>query len=314
MKDPILITLLAGGTGSVKLARGLHSVAKDLTVVCNVGDNIWLHSLYICPDIDTIVYGLANMLDTSRGWGVKHDTFEFLKTLELLGGESWFRIGDRDLAMHLVRTQMLKNGMSLSNFTEWVCKRLGIAARIVPSTENHLETRVLTDSGEMHLQEFWVKHGARMRVMDVVYSGANRARPTVSTLDALKSSSTVIIAPANPVSSIGPMLAMKPMKDALAKVRNKCMAISPVIGKEPVSGPAAKYMEALGIEVSPYGVAKFYSGIISRFIIHSSDKEYAGRIEDLGIKVHYANIMMKDKNDESRLASQILALQKSVQH
>ena len=314
LKDLILITILAGGTGSVKLVRGFASVTKDIAVVCNVGDNIWLHGLYICPDIDIIVYGLANMLDIERGWGVRHDSFEFLRHLELLGGESWFRIGDRDLATHLVRTKMLKDGKSLFDVTQWICNRLGVNTKVIPVTDNHMETRVVTEQGDIHLQEFWVKHNAGMEVKDIIYSGANKARPTMQTLYAIRSSSMVIIAPANPVTSIGPMLAIKGVRDTLTRAKNKCIAVSPIIENKPISGPAAKYMQALGIEISPYGVAKFYSDIISRFIIHSSDRQYASKIEDLGIKVHYTNIIMKDKKDESRLASYLLGLQKSVHY
>lgn len=313
MHDLALITVLAGGTGSVKLVRGLDSLTKDLSIICNVGDNVWLHGLCICPDIDTIVYGLANMLDIERGWGIRHDSFEFLRYLELLGGESWFKIGDRDLATHVVRTKMLKDGRSLFDVTQWMCNRFGVNAKVIPITDNHMETRVITDDGDMHLQEFWVKHGANMQVKDIVYSGASKARPTLQALDAIRSSSMVIIAPANPVTSIAPMLAIKGVRDALAKVKNKCIAVSPIIGNKPISGPAAKYMQALGIEISAYGVAKFYSDVISRFIIHTSDRQYASKIEDLGMKVHYTNIIMKDRKDESRLASYLLGLQKSVQ-
>lgn len=309
-----MITILAGGTGSIKLVRGLSSLTKDFSVVCNVGDNIWLHGLYICPDIDTIVYGLANILDVERGWGVRHDSFEFLRSIELLGGESWFRIGDKDLATHIVRTNMLKDGKSLSDVTQLICGRFGVNTKVIPVTDNHMETGIVTENGEMHLQEFWVKHNAGMEIKGIVYSGANKARPTLQALDAIKSSSMVIIAPANPVSSIAPMLAIKGIRDILTKVKSKCVAISPIIGNRPVSGPAAKYMQALGIEVSPYGVAKFYSDIISRFVIHLSDQQYSSRIEDLGIKVYSTNIIMKDRNDESRLASYLLGLQRSVQH
>lgn len=309
-----MLTILAGGSGSVKLVRGLSSVTKDFAVVCNVGDNIWLHGLYICPDIDTIVYGLSNMLDLERGWGVKQDSFEFLRQLELLGEESWFKIGDKDLAVHLLRSKMLKAGKSLLEITQWICSRFGVSTKIIPATDNHLETRIVTEEGEMHLQEFWIKRNANGKVKDVIYSGANKARPTLEALDAIKSSSMIIFAPANPVSSIGPILAIKGIRDALTKVKNKCIAISPVIGNKPISGPAAKYMQALGIEVSPYGVAKFYSDVISRFLIHTSDGQFASKIEDLGIKVYDTNIIMKDRKDESRLASYLLGLQKSVHY
>lgn len=310
----------------MKLVRGLvrladdHDDDHDLTVVCNVGDNIWLHGLYICPDIDTIVYGLAGILDTQRGWGIREDTFEFMNQLELLGGESWFRIGDKDLATHLARTKMLGDGRSLLEITRWICSRLNVKTSVIPATDDHVETRIITDNGGrdettmMHLQEFWVKYNAGMRVKNLVYSGAERARPLQEALDAISSSSMVLIAPANPVSSIGAMLAIKGLKESLEKSRRKCVAISPIIGNAPVSGPAAKYMESLGLEVSPYGVAEYYSRIISRFVIHSSDAQrYARRIEeDLGIAVHYTNTIMKNAKDEARLASYLLALQKSV--
>lgn len=308
-----MITVLAGGTGSVKLVRGITSLTET-SVICNVGDNIWLHGLYICPDIDTLVYGLANILDTERGWGIKHDTFEFLGQLERLGTDAWFKIGDRDLAMHMARTKMLRDGHGLLDITRRLCSRLGIGASVIPASEDHAETLVDTDHGRMHLQEFWVKHGARPRVKEVIYSGAGRARPTTDALGAIRSSNTVIVAPANPVSSIGPILAIKGMREALRKTRNKCMAVSPIIGNKPVSGPAAKYMRAMGLEVSPYGVASYYSDFISTFIMHTTDKQYAGRVEDLGVKANFANIIMDDGNAEARLASYLLGLQKSVRH
>lgn len=309
----VLITILAGGTGSAKLVRGLSSITNDLSVICNVGDNMWFHGLYVCPDIDTIVYALANMLDPNRGWGIKHDSFEFNRQLEVFGEESWFNIGDRDLATHWVRTKMLKEGKGLFEITQAICRKLDVKAKIIPVTEDHVETRIVTDQGEMHLQEFWVKNRGYGNVKDVKYDGVNKTRPNVQALDAIKSSSMIIIAPGNPISSIGPMLAIKGMKDALMKAKNKCIAVSPIIGNKPVSGPASKYMESIGVEVSPYGVAKFYSDVISKFIIHTSDKSYANKIEKLGIKVYDTNILMNDRRDEGRLASYLLGLQ-SVTH
>lgn len=307
-----LLTILAGGTGSAKLVSGINTVVKDLSVICNVGDNIWLHGLYICPDIDTIVYALADILDLERGWGIKHDTFEFNRQLEILGEESWFNIGDRDLATHLVRTKLLRDGMTLFDITRHICNQLGAGAKVIPATESHMETRIVTEEGDMHLQEFWVKNHARDNVKEVVYNGANRAKPTTHALDAIKSSNMVILAPGNPISSIAPILAIKEIRDLLTRMKNKCVAVSPIIGSKPVSGPAAKYMEAAGLEVSPYGVAKFYSEIISKFVIHTSDRKYASKIESLGIKVYHTNIIMNNKDEENRLASYLFRLQKSV--
>ena len=152
--------MLAGGSGSIKLIRGLASQTKDLTVISNVGDNIWLHNLYICPDIDTVVYGLAGLLDRRHGWGVKNDSFGFLRQMEMLGQRMWFKIGDGDLATHLLRTNMLKNGKNLTEVTEWITSRYGIEEKVIPATDNSIETKIVTDKGEMHIQEFWVKYSA----------------------------------------------------------------------------------------------------------------------------------------------------------
>ena len=153
-----MITILAGGTGSVKLVRGLISQTRDVNVICNVGDNYWLYGLYVCPDIDTIIYGLADILDYEKGWGIRKDTFGFLRQMEIFGEETWFRIGDRDAATHLIRTNMLKNGKNLGEITKWMCERFAVEAKIMPVTDNTIETRITTDKGEMHLQEFWVKY------------------------------------------------------------------------------------------------------------------------------------------------------------
>ncbi|MFQ5940404.1 MAG: 2-phospho-L-lactate transferase [Nitrososphaerales archaeon] len=310
----MLITILAGGTGSAKLVRGVSTVTKDFSVICNVGDNIWIHGLYVCPDVDTIVYVLADILDSDRGWGIKHDSFEFNKQLKILGEESWFNIGDKDLATHLVRTKMRREGKGLFEIMKYVCDKIGVTANIIPVTETHVETRVVTEEGEMHLQQFWVKNHAKGKVKDVRYHGANRAKPTLQAIDAIKSSNMIIIAPGNPISSIAPMIAIKGIKDILTKLKGKCVAVSPIIGSKPVSGPAEKYMEAVGVEVSPYGVAKFYSDFVSKFVMQRSDRSYARKIEDLGMKAYDTNIIMKDKEDESRLASYLIGLQKSVLH
>lgn len=309
-----MLTILSGGTGSSKLVRGISSITKDLSVICNVGDNIWMHGLYICPDIDTVLYALAGILDTDRGWGIRRDSFEFNRQFEVLGEQSWFNIGDKDLATHLVRTKMLREGRGLFEITQWIANRLGVSTKVIPATENQMETRIKTEEGEMHLQQYWVKNRARGKVLSVTYFNASKSKPAVQAIEALKSSSMIIVAPGNPISSIGPILAIKGMEETLSKMRNRCIAVSPIVGTEPVSGPAARYMEAAGVEVSPYGIAKFYSNVISKFVIHASDKKYVPQIERLGIKVYDTNIIMKNAGDEARLASYLLSLQKSVFH
>ena len=302
-----MITVLAGGTGSVKLVRGLAGLTKDMAVISNVGDNIWLYGLYVCPDIDTIIYGLAGMLDERRGWGVRGDSFECLAQLKKLGAPAWFSLGNEDMATHIIRTSMIKDGKSLSEITDLMRKRYSIAAKIIPATESEMTTRILTENGEMHLQEFWVKHKGSPKVAGVRYDGADDAKASQKAIDAVKKSDAIIIAPANPVSSIGPIVALADLRKALVSERHKVVAISPLIGEKAISGPAAKYMKALGIESSPVGVAQYYSHFVGTFIISKSDENLAPSIEDLGMKVYETNIIMKTRQDGLRLARYILS-------
>jgi LPPG:FO 2-phospho-L-lactate transferase len=306
-----LITVLAGGTGSVKLIRGLASQTRDLTVISNIGDNIWLHGLYICPDIDTLIYGLADLLDKVKGWGIKNDSFGFLRQMEMLGEQTWFRLGDRDLATHLLRTNLLKNGKSLSEITEWLRNKYAISTKIIPATDSAIETKIITDKGEMHIQEFWIKHKGEPKVIDIIYDGANRSRINPEAIHALKRSKIIIIAPANPITSIGPMLAIKGVKKDLITERKKIVAISPLIGDRAISGPAVKYMQALKLQNSPLGVAEYYSDFISTFVISRSDSDLSRKIQSLGIKVYETDILMKDGLDENRLASYLIKQLKS---
>ena len=301
-----MITVLAGGTGSVKLVRGLALQTTDLKVISNVGDNIWLHGLYVCPDIDTIIYGLADMLDKRQGWGVKNDSFGFLHQMEMLGEEMWFKIGDRDLATHLLRTNMLKNGKNLSEITNWMRSRYAIAPKIIPATDNPMETKVVTDRGEMHIQEFWVKYGGEPNVLNIVYSGADRSRVNPRAIDALKRSKIIVIAPANPITSIGPILAIKGIRKELIAQKKKIIAVSPMIGNEAVSGPAAKYMRAMDLQNSPIGVAKYYSDFVSKLIISASDWRLSTEINRLGIKAYETDIIMRNADDETRVALYLL--------
>jgi len=301
-----LITILAGGSGSVKMVRGFASQRTDINVVTNVGDNYWLYGMYICPDIDTITYGLADLLDHDKGWGIKKDTFGFLRQMEIFGEETWFRIGDRDTATHLTRTNMLKNGKSLSHITKWMCEKLSIEIKLIPVTDNAIETRIITKKGEMHLQEFWVKHRGMDPVEGIEYQGADKARPNPDAMNAIHDSSLIVIAPGNPLTSIGPMLAIKGIRKELAKKKNKVVAISPIIGNSAISGPTGKYMEAAGIEVSALGVAKMYADVCSNIIIDTKDRMLTKKIESLNINVHETKIRMTNKQAEDALAASIL--------
>jgi LPPG:FO 2-phospho-L-lactate transferase len=306
-----LITILAGGTGSVKLIRGLASQTRELTVISNIGDNIWLHGLYVCPDIDTVIYGLADILDKSQGWGIRNDSFGFIRQMEMLGEQTWFRLGDRDLATHLLRTNMLKNGKNLSEITDWMRNKYAISTKIIPATDNPVETKIITDIGELHIQEFWVKFRGNPEVTDIVYSGAERSRVNPEAIHALKRSKLIIIAPANPVTSIGPILAIKGLRKELIIERKKIIAVSPLIGERAISGPAMKYMKALKIQNSPVGVAEYYSDFVSAFVISSTDRNLSAKISRFNIKVYETDIMMDDSKDEIRLAAYLLKQSKS---
>lgn len=315
------ITVVAGGTGSVKLVRGLARAAAasggmDLRIIANVGDNIWLHGLYICPDIDTVLYGLAGVLDLKRGWGVAGDTFSFLDQLKKIDDDRpWFGLGDRDLATHVVRTAMMRDGgKSLSEVTDFLAGRLGIPGKtkIIPATDDEVATMIMTAGGkEMHLQEFWVKNKGAPRVAGVRYAGVEGAVANPAAVESIRDSELIIIAPGNPVSSIRPTLALAEIRAGLAAARGRVVAISPIIGRRALSGPAAKYMKAVGAAATPAGVAAFYSDVAGALVISPSDHQAAGEIERRhGVKVYETNITMADRQDEVRLARFLLRVGK----
>lgn len=301
-----MITVLAGGTGSVKLVRGIISQEPKVNVISNVGDNYWLYGLYVCPDIDTIVYGLADLLDQERGWGIKKDTFNFLRQMEVFGEETWFGVGDRDAATHLIRTNMLKNGKNLSDITQWMCEKFAVSANIIPVTDNSIETRIITNKGELHLQEYWVKHRGKDDVEGIQYIGADKARPNPEAVSAIHDADMVILAPGNPLTSIGPMLQIKGIRKELSKVKKKVVAVSPLIADKSISGPADKYMQAAGIESNAYGLAKMYSDVCSNIIVDTKDRMLSKKIQSLDMKVFETKITMKNKVAEDALANFIL--------
>ena len=301
-----MITVLAGGTGSVKIVRGFVSQDSKVNVISNVGDNYWMYGLYVCPDIDTIVYGLADLLDQEKGWGIKKDTFNFLRQMEVFGEETWFRIGDRDAATNLIRTNMLKNGKNLSDITKWMCEKFAVSANVIPVTDNTIETRITTNKGELHLQEYWVKHRGMDPVEGIQYIGSDKARPNPEAINAIHDAEMVILAPGNPLTSIGPMLQIKGIRKELSKIKRKVVAISPLIGDKSISGPAAKYMQAAGIESNAYGLAKMYSDVCSNVIVDTKDKALVSKIQGLDMKAYETKITMKNKLAEEALANFIL--------
>jgi LPPG:FO 2-phospho-L-lactate transferase len=302
-----LITLLAGGTGSVKLARGISKMRDDLTVISNIADNIWFHGLYICPDIDTITYGLAHILDKKRGWGVMDDSFMFMEQMKKLGQDYWFKIGDKDLALHIVRTNFLNKGKSLSWITEWIRKKFAISSRIIPASDDHVETRIETSQGEMHIQEFWVKNHAELDITYIRYKGIETATANSRAVESIKNSELVIIAPGNPISSIGPIISLPIIRKELESKKDNVIAVSPIVGNSPLSGPASKYMQVMGMESSAFGIASYYKDITSNLVISRMDDEYQYKINKLGINVYKTNIVMQNLQDEITLSNYILS-------
>jgi LPPG:FO 2-phospho-L-lactate transferase len=300
------VVALAGGTGSAKLLRGLKRAISQFVVIANTGDNIWMNGLYICPDLDIAMYTLAGVEDEERGWGVAGDTFEFLGELGRLGAETWFRLGDRDLATHVLRTHLLLGVRRLTEITTFLSKRLGVMQPILPPSDDHIETHILTEKGEMHLQEFWVKRKAEGRVRGVRYVGAGSARVTREVENALRNADRILLCPGNPITSLEPMISTGSFGDLLAKSKARRVALSPMIGRGSFSGPASKLMLALELEPTSAGVAKLYSGLIDKIVIDESDGEMASAIEELGVECASTDIRMGSRDDELRLARLLL--------
>jgi LPPG:FO 2-phospho-L-lactate transferase len=305
----VLITALAGGVGAAKLLRGLSKVvSEDLTIIVNTGDDITLHGLHISPDIDIITYTLAGIVDPEKGWGIKGDTFNCLDVLKKLGCEGWFNLGDRDLATHIHRTHLLKQGLKLSEVTSKIASSLGVTAQIIPMTDDRFQTKIKTDIGTIHFQEYLVKRGCSDKVLGVVFEGAEEAKPAPKVLESILEARAVIICPSNPIVSIGTILSVKGVREALQRTEATILGVSPIIGGAPVKGPADKIMSALGVEASAYGVAQLYKDLIDIFLIDLVDSALKEKIESLGIKAVTYNILMKTYDDEITLAKHILSL------
>lgn len=299
-----MITALAGGVGAARFLQGLVKIVseEEVTVIVNTGDDIQLHGLHISPDLDIIMYTLAGIIDEEKGWGIREDTFHCLEMLQRYGCETWFKLGDKDLATHIYRTYLLRGGLSLSEATNRLCQWLGLKVRILPMTNDKLETKIVTDKGTMHFQEYLVKRGAQDRVIDVVFEGAEKAQPAPGVIDAILNADAIIICPSNPIVSIGTILSVKNVRETLRRTRAKVVAISPIVGGAPIKGPADKLMRGLGLEVSAYSVAYLYRDFLDVFVIDHMDRVEKGRIEGLGLHTIVTNTVMKSLQDKVQLA------------
>ena len=303
-----MITALAGGVGAARFLTGLTRLVKeeDLKVIANTGDDIELFGLHISPDIDIVAYTLAGIVDEERGWGIRGDTFQCLETLKKRGLDTWFGLGDRDLATHIYRTDRLKQGFTLTQITSEVCQSLGLKIKILPMTNDKFETRITTGIGSMHFEEYFVRRKCKDEILSVEFVGAITAKPSPGVLESILDAELIVICPSNPIVSIGTILAVEGVRDALRRTIARVIAVSPIVAGFPIKGPADKILRGLGLEVSAFGVAQLYADFLDTFIIDSKDSAAKSKIEKLGVNVKVTNTIMKSLDDKVSLARVVL--------
>ena len=305
-------TVLSGGVGGAKLVLGIARWVQGahLNIIVNTADDAVFHGFHVSPDLDTTLYTLAGIANPKTGWGIVRDTFHASSALEKYGEETWFRLGDRDLGTHILRTKLLNEGKTLTEITYRLSKQLGVQTRILPMTEQRVETLVKLGGKWIPFQDYFVLGGGKGLVSKVRFKGIRQAEPTPQVMGALGKADLIIFAPSNPAVSILPILSLHGFKDLLKKARALKIAVSPFIGNRAFSGPAKELIETMDYEGSSLGLAKFYKGLIDFLVIDRRDAETQGEIESLGIRVIITNTAMKTSRDKVRLAKEIL--EKSV--
>lgn len=303
-----MITALAGGVGAAKFLTGLAKLVnqEDLTVIVNTGDDIELHGLHISPDIDIVTYTLAGIVDEEKGWGIKGDTFHCLQYLKTLGQETWFTLGDKDLATHIFRTSMMNKGKRLCEVTAEISHVLGLNMTVLPMTNDPFETRIITAQGSIHFQEYLVKRGATDEVRGVEFLGSDHAKPAEGVIETLMDSELIVVCPSNPIVSIGTILAVKGVRKAMQETGARKIAVSPIVAGAPLRGPADKLLKGLGLEVSAFSVAKNYADFLDVFVIDAADASERRRIQELGLEVKVTNTIMRSLDDKVSLAKVVL--------
>lgn len=300
-----MITVLAGGVGAARFLRGLVAVRppRECTAVVNVGDDLVLHGLHISPDIDTVVYTVAGAIDPQRGWGLVDESWRVMTSLDRYGGETWFGLGDQDLATHLHRTQRRAEGATLTEVTAEIAAAWGLELRVLPVTDDELRTKVQVPGvGELGFQEYFVGRKHSVPVESVRFDGLETARPSAAALSAIADAESVVIAPSNPIVSIGPVLAVDGVRDALADRRDTVVAVSPIIGGKALKGPAADMLATLGHEVSAVGVARLYADVIGTLVIDDADADLTPAIEEVGVRVVVTDTIMSGPERSATLA------------
>lgn len=306
--NPLKTLALAGGVGGAKLAAGLQAVLSpgDLTVVVNTADDFDLWGLHISPDLDTVMYTLASLANPETGWGVVDESFAALDMLEHYGEDTWFKLGDRDLSTHILRTARLRAGESLTEITTDLSAALGIRSRILPMCDEPVATMLDTPDGTLEFQEYFVRRHQEDEVLGVRLRGIEEARISRSFSEALAEAELVVLCPSNPVVSIGPILAVPGMREALAASSAPKVTVSPIVGGRALKGPADKMMASLGHEVSAVGVARLYEGLVDGMVIDAADSGDKSEIEGMGIEVLLTDAVMSGLEDRARLAEEVL--------
>ena len=310
-----MLVALAGGVGAARFLRGLIDVVDPTTVtaIVNTGDDDEFHGLRVCPDLDSVTYTLADAHNHELGWGLEGETFATIDALDRYGVPTWFRLGDRDLATHLFRTERLRGGATLTEVTDEITAAWGLRSRLVPMTDDPVGTRITVEDEpggrrrQLAMQEWFVRERCEPAVVAVEFAGAAEAQPAPGVLDALAAADTILVCPSNPVISIGPILAVPGIRDALAARRDRVVGVSPLIGGRPVKGPADRLMRPLGIEVSSVGVARAYRDFCSTLVVDTADAADVDRITALGVRPVVTDTLMRDARIAAALARETLA-------
>jgi LPPG:FO 2-phospho-L-lactate transferase len=305
-----VLAALAGGVGAARLLAGLVSVIppEEITAVVNTGDDAVVHGLHVSPDLDTVTYTLAGAVNPATGWGLSGDTFSAMEALESFGSETWFRLGDRDLATHLYRTERLEDGASLSEVTAEVASTFGVPLRLLPMSDHPVRTRLRLGTGEeVAFQEYFVKLRHDVAVRSVRFEGANVAEAAPGVLEAIEAADVVVVCPSNPIVSIGPLLAVPGIEEALAGRRDDALAVSPIVAGAALKGPADRLMSELGHEPSVVGVARLYAPYVSTLVVDRADEELAGRVEEEGVRCQVTETVMASPEVTRSLATVVSA-------
>ncbi|SRR5579883_3222810 len=303
-----MIVVLAGGVGAARFLQGVVQVIpqEQITVIANTGDDREFYGLHVSPDVDIVLYTLAGLVDETQGWGIRNDTYHTMQQLHSYGYENWFNLGDRDLATHIHRTNLLRQGQTFSEITDQLRQSLGLRLRVIPMSDQPMATHIQTPAGLIHFEEYLVQRHCSDKVEDVVFVGKEHAKPAPGVLDAIKQAEAILIAPSNPIVSIGSILAVPGIHDALHEAQGMVVAVSPIVGGAPIKGPADKLMRGLKMDVSAVGVARFYRDFLDVMVIDERDADLAPAIEDLGIPTAVTNTIMSDMAAKAALARSVL--------